>query len=133
MSDTEDECPYLLEPKQTDIFRYSMSEDPYSILTENPFTAFTYKLDCYFYTESGISDLINKTLFFYVNSKIPLTYKYAFEEINKQFKEQMEAIIIDINKKYDEDFILQDFLCDHIFMESLDMKTPIQYAIFCGS
>lgn len=132
MSDT-DEDEYFLEAKQSDIFSYCLDKDPNAILTNNPFNAFTYKLDCHFYTESGISDLINKTLFFYINSKIPLTYKCAFEEINKQFKDQMEAIIIDINKKYNENFILNDFICDHIFLEMLIPTTPIQYDIYCGS
>ena len=132
MTDTEEE-EYFLEAKQGDIFSYCLDKDPNAILTNNPFTAFTYKLDCHYYTESGISDLINKTLFFYINSNISLTYKCAFDEINKQFKEQMEALIVDINKKYDTNFTLYEFVCEHIFMESLDMKTPIQYDIFCGS
>jgi len=130
MTDTEDE-QYFLEPKQSDLFKYCLDKDPYSILTNKPFTAFTYKLDCYFY--DGITDLCNKTLFFYVYSKIPLTYKCAFDEINKQFREQLEALVIDINKKYDTDFIVEDFICDHIFLEDLIQTTPIQYDIFCGS
>lgn len=133
MSDTEEE-QFFLDAKQGDIFSYCLSEDPNAILTDKPFTAFTYKLDCYYYDDiSGMNDLLNKTLFFYVYSKTPLTYKCAFEEINKQFREQLEGLIIDINKKYDTNFLLEDFVCSHIYLEMLIPTTPIQYDIFCGS
>lgn len=128
----EEKNYFYIEGEEDDLLTYSLDEDPDSILTTQEFISITISPFSHFCYED-LEELHSRTLFFYINSKIPITYRFAFKEINRQFRQQMKEIIVDINKKYQQRFTINNFMCDHKFLESLDMKTPIQYDIYCGS
>jgi hypothetical protein len=138
-----EECDFFsyrheYKPKNTDIFDYFLIHHPNSVLTTEPLITFIYDLKYGFMCKKCkncknpniklLSNLNKRKLYFNVYNKKPLTYKCAFEEINRQFREQIQALI---NEK--QPYCVEDFLCIHSNITDLTRNSNTEYNIITNS
>ena len=116
----------------TKCFIYSFEEMPndrFEFTTEK--TIFiTYEFNCFCYKDSN---LYGHKAFFRIqptNNRDYITYGDIFIQSDKQMKAYLDEWIISKNLT---NISYNTLLCNHVFIEFLDKKTPIQYNLYCGS
>ena len=111
-------------------FNYCVNELPSDIFSDDKMLIFSLTHSCYCY--ANCPSMKQRILYVYVTAKSyamgeRITYGKIFYEIEKQVKEQYK----ELSEKYELE--LDQFYCNHRFIEGFDKKTPIHYDIFCGS
>jgi hypothetical protein len=111
-------------------YNFCLDKLPSEIFSEDKFLVFTLSHNCYCY--ENFDPLRNKLIYVYVkvdNYELGerITYGLIFYEIDKQMKAHYQEIADKCGME------LKDIYCNHMFIESFDKETPIQYSVFCGS